>query len=564
MELWSMLFFEDDHHKTEDFGRMLIERGILHNYTPNCTELSKTFLVLRPLKEPRVLNSFVKCPAPQKSTSNQTETDDTTASIMTNPMEVLLHLSRLMDEICATDYRENWHMYHEFETGVCQLQVLPFPSDQRERVTFVLNLYNMAVRHAVICCGERRWNWPTDLEALHAFFSKIGYTINGTWVSLAELQAILYGNTGVVMPQLLSERSRFFRRWSCRPHTDSLDLAPYYATKVIQTDPRLLFAMSFGTLGSPAVATIYPNRLHEGLQTAGEVFAREHVKITEHGVELPVLTGWFRHDLGGTPDLALHFLLPFLSVEQMRGLDDLWRCGAIDIKFSREHNWKAGLVPLSPSSANKMPPTDAAISVSLSSNQMSTGIALADIRETDEGKVVSEQAASVSQSSKGTKALNFSDKASLLEEFSIEAAPELLYPGPEDMIDPTPLQSPSASIAASKSQQKTSPSSALSSSSNFGKTSLARQSTSNKPTLLRRLWGRYPSVGDFAPRRPGLHDKTETHSYDDDDDDYNQSIYSKFAGDDYSDAGGSFFQSVVSEITYGSEFQDIMGRRLRR
>ena len=69
LELWSILFFEDHHADVTEFGKMLIERGIVHNYTPKCTDFSKTFLVLQPLKEPRVLNSFIQW-TPESSSSS--------------------------------------------------------------------------------------------------------------------------------------------------------------------------------------------------------------------------------------------------------------------------------------------------------------------------------------------------------------------------------------------------------------------------------------------------------------------------------------------------------------
>ena len=62
MQLWSMLFFEDPHADVTEFGRMLVERGVVNNYTPDCDDFAKTVLVLQPLKDPHVLNSFVEWP----------------------------------------------------------------------------------------------------------------------------------------------------------------------------------------------------------------------------------------------------------------------------------------------------------------------------------------------------------------------------------------------------------------------------------------------------------------------------------------------------------------------
>lgn len=539
MELWSILFFEDHHADVTEFGRMLIEMGIVHNYTPKCTDFAKTFLVLQPLKEPRVLNSFIQWP----SGSGDNRTTLSPNMEETDPMDVLLRLSRLMDEICATDYRANLHLYHEFEIGCCQLQALPLPSDQRERVTFLLNLYNMAVRHAVICCDERQWSWPMDLESLHAFFRKMGYNIDGTWVSLAELQTVLYGNTEIVVPPLVSEPVGFWKRWSFCPSGDAASAvnmsSQHYAHSTIQTDSRLLFAMTLGIKASPSVATVYPHRLEEGLQTAAEVYAREQLTITNQGVILPALTSWFRHDLGdGTATMVLHYLLPFLSVEQMRALDELWQRDILEVKFGHsDDDWKTGLNTLiSPPSSSKP-----------GNKQSDTPSPL-----TKEEVSVPEQAQKeISVTPKSLLGIR-KKSVSAVEEFSLSPAPELLDPA-SDIIDPAPLLSPRSTASShnhkhNHSQQQSTK-------------SFARQTSFHqKPgVLLRRLWGRYPSVGDFGLRRPGTVDKTETH-YDDDDYDDVDSMDDGALSED----GHSFFQSVVSEITYGSEFQDLLSRRSKR
>ena len=467
-------------------------------------------------------------------------------------MDVLLRLSRLMDEICATDYRANLHLYHEFEIGCCQLQVLPLPADQRERVTFLLNLYNMAVRHAVICCDERQWSWPEDLESLHAFFCKTGYTIDGNWVSLAELQAVLHGNTEIAMPPLVSQRVGFWKRWSlCRPGDAATAVSgsssQYYADSTIRTDARLLFAMTLGIKASPSVATVYPHRLEEGLQTAAEVYAREHVKITDKGVVLPPLTSWFRHDVGedGTAKMVLHSLLPFLGVDQMRTLDELWQICIFDVKFGgNEDDWKPALNTLSG-------PSSSSSSEAVRSNKKK--VPAPSLQEELSLPEQSQKDISVSPKS----LMGFRKKAtSVTEEFSLSPAPELMDPASE-IIDPTPLLSPPSLAASSNynSSNKQQPS----------KSAVTRQTSFHqKPgVLLRRLWGRYPSVGDFAPRRPGgLLDKTET-QYDDDDDD-DDDMEGDMDDGALSDDGHSFFQSVVSEITYGSEFQDLLSRRSKR
>jgi hypothetical protein len=434
-----------------------------------------------------------------------------------------------MDEICQSDYRANLHLYHEFEIGCCQLQVLGFPADQRERVTFVLNLFNLAVRHAVICCEERKWTWPTRLEGLAALFSKIGYKINGIWVSLAELQASLYGNTEFVLPLVTSRTGRFFwQRWSCR--RDSVDSQAEYAyvSRVVRTDPRLVFAMTFGTKSSPTVSTLYPNRLEEGLQAATEDYVRANIDISDKGIQLPALLGWFRHDFGGFPEAVLHFLLPYMKVQQMQALEGLWDRNVLDVSFDRHHDWKSGLAAVPP-------PMTTSTEASTPEAPVTESPVLADIPKPP-----------------GLPPIPFADKDDQSPMF--------------DLVDPTPLQFAMETSAPDASSKATSTRKSLASSKRLAR-QLSKKSAllppagsslhSQKP-LLRRLWGRNPSVGDFAPRRPGSFiDPSETmvdHD-DEDEDDYQDAM---------SDDGHSFFQSVVSEITFGSEFQDLLRRRSKR
>jgi hypothetical protein len=48
------------------------------------------------------------------------------------PLQSLLRLSRLMDEIYKTNYDYDLKLYHKFEINVCQLQVIPVPNDPVE------------------------------------------------------------------------------------------------------------------------------------------------------------------------------------------------------------------------------------------------------------------------------------------------------------------------------------------------------------------------------------------------------------------------------------------------
>ena len=486
-DLWSSLYCESAREDVTEFANVLIEKGIVHNYTPKCTDLRKSFLVLRPLKDPYVLNSFVEW-----SSGTQTDKD-------TDPYGFVLNLSELMDKICKTDYRENLQLYHKFEMECCQLQTLTFPEDLMQRVAFTLNVYNMAVRHAVICCHERQWTWPTDLESLHALFKKLCYNINGECVTIAALQAILYSNEKFRMPKLVPQPAGFWKLFSlCRGDSSpSTGTSYYYRDSIIATDTRLLFAMTLGIKGSPSVKTIYADRLEEALETATKVYAREHIKITSDGVELPALTGWFRKEMGETAGEVLYYLLPYINREQMDFLHDNFERDVMQAWFGHgEDDWKPGFSTL----------TTETIIEGMNADEIIDALVAPPIG---------------------------ADKPSQdQDEFSLPPAPELTDPA-SDFMDQTALYLP-RNLMPSKSSKS------LKSQSSFG--------------IIRRLWGRNPSVGDLAPDRPGVLDKTET----DYDEDITLDDRSLFRSD------GSMFRSDLSEITFGSDFQDLsLGRRRR-
>lgn len=306
---------------------MLIARGILHNYTPNCEDFANCFLVLQPLQEPRVLNTFVRWP------TNHVE------SRQEDPMDVILRLSRLADEVCnKPGDRRNLPLFHELEEAVAQLQVIGFPSRPIEKVTFALNLFNLVIRHAMIVAQSRGWTWPQRLDELEAFFSRIGYNVGGDWISLAELQTSLYGRSGQESPVLVAERPRWWRL-----HCQGGEKDLHYLSPMVHTDPRILMAISFGCLSSPKVETVYPNRLEEGLQTAAEIYCQQHVLVGFDRVVLPALLSWHRADFGTDPEQVLRSILPYLSVLQLRQLQDLHEAGRIQVGFDESFRWKCGV-----------------------------------------------------------------------------------------------------------------------------------------------------------------------------------------------------------------------------
>lgn len=436
LEAWAGLFFENClDERVVNFAYLLMDRGMLHSYTPRQQlhrNVRDAWLVLQPLLEPHVLNSLVRWTT-SVSTTTASDTIVVHGAVRgsqdieleapgaeEDAMDVVLRLSRDMDLICdfftsakhdsAGDYyydfvnEESHHEYshqhrqvqdrfQKFEHDVCELQVIRWPEQPTEKLAFALNLFNLIVRHAMILSRnsglenalsvlqreEFRWmDWPRQLQDVPEFFSQIGYCVGGAWISAAALQIQLYGqqrtspnsengnmprsnkrrrldwkimfpkgkSSPSTLPKLVGSKSHWWSRLSCRDMQAVLPGVIHYEAPVVSFDPRILFAMTWGTRSSPAIATIFPNKLFEGLQAAAEQYCSTHVRVDmeQRTVTLPPLLSWFRADFGYLPEQVLFNVLTYLSPEQLASVCVLRDLGNFSIVFDdSSYIWEPGL-----------------------------------------------------------------------------------------------------------------------------------------------------------------------------------------------------------------------------
>lgn len=390
------------------FIRGLLQRGILHSYTTH-DDWEEAFVVPQPLRTPQVLNTFLTWPGPTslKGTaqpsplshwgSHSHDTTCTTANTTTplpqskatdDPMDIILRLSHQMDELCmplfgTTSTMPEPSAVEEFEVAVCQLQQVPFPTHPVEHVTFALNLFNLILRHAMLLTLQGRarggWVWPSTLEELQPFLQQLGYHVaGGQWISLAQLQASLYGLDGTDSlarlrangHRIAPENSRRRPKGSQGDISDSVRarnrtpmtrrnnlwqrfklggrnterVAKYQVQRpqpIIRTDPRILFVTTWGTASSPRASTVYADTLHESLQSAAEDYCRQHVQVLADGqVILPELLSWYCDDFGGqSPHQVLQGIRPYLSFQQKQQLQ---ASSDLKVKFAQDFCWVCG------------------------------------------------------------------------------------------------------------------------------------------------------------------------------------------------------------------------------
>jgi hypothetical protein len=304
------------------------------DWTPECADLSSTYLVMYHYCQPHVINTLIQWPLDESM-------DD-------DPMHVILRLSRDMDEICIWENYQRKDkvfvaLYKSLEEKICQLQVMHFPENNVEHVTFGLNLYNLIIRHAMIMAPKRQWRWPSNLEEFEAFTHHIGYDVGGEIVTLAYLRESLLGTKGQKPVGLVASEPSIWERLSCCGGPTKLrDL--HYDGPVVRTDHRILFATSFGCHSSPSVSTVYPNNLSEGLRSASEMYCQQHVTIRGNRIILPAVLSWFRADFGNDPDAVVKSVGRFLLPDDLAAVVEQTKAGVkFQVVFDESFDWQPGI-----------------------------------------------------------------------------------------------------------------------------------------------------------------------------------------------------------------------------
>lgn len=359
--LWKEMFGEHAKVGIDDgiwmqFGRSLIEYGIIHSYTPLGSDFRQLLLVLQPLRDTRSLNRLLQWP-------QKTETPPADEA-----MSIILRLSAMMDNIFRLNSSDmlNHPRYLSFQESVCELQNIQVPHEPKSNSVFTLNLHNLIVRNAMIqsTSNDPKWTWPTSLEQFNIFSEKIGYTVAGEFVSVATLRICLFGGKlGTHLPKLAASRSSSYSSKSRFPNIPfccaNVTMGAHFAGSVVDSDVRVLMAMAWGTQSAPHVQTIHPDRLEKELQAAAASFCQTQVAINGSTVELPALLSWFRMDFGKSPAAVLRRIKDFLSEEQKSMVRNRFQSKELVIKFQADcpSEWKCNFAV--PHQAGKVSATHA-------------------------------------------------------------------------------------------------------------------------------------------------------------------------------------------------------------
>lgn len=275
-------------------------KSVVYSKTPNTNNITLIFVDndsilyrLSSFSNPRVLNSM-------RSWTDRVDP---------NPNRLVLHLKEMLDKVIQAASKDNEQgkidyllanknqLFHTFQEATCELQKIDMKKmDQKTRLAFGINLYNLMILHAFIQLGI-----PTSNYQRSSFFSNVGYNVGGHIFSFNELEhGVLRGNRKV--PYALSH--------SFSSTDDRL------AISLDKVDPRIHFALNCGANSCPPINKFKPESIDEELRIVSESFQEsdENVLVDDinHVLTLSMIYKWYMDDFSSSKSQLAQFIIRFL------------------------------------------------------------------------------------------------------------------------------------------------------------------------------------------------------------------------------------------------------------
>lgn len=282
------------------------------------SDSQQLFFRLQPYRQPSVLNSFCVW----------------TDRVDPNFMAIVGRLKKLMDKIESraaspktgiVDYQvaESDPHYLLFEEQVCELQEICLPCIGEEaRRAFMINLYNLMVKHAYIKVGVPK----TSLKRA-SFFANLSYNVGGTLLTFSDIEhGILRGNK--------------HPPYHCRKPFKSGDKR---ADLVLPLDPRVHFALNCGAKSCPPVKDFTVPDIDKQLDTVSEAFVSDdgNVSIDEENntLALSMIFHWYRADFADAKSKLPIFIVEYLHGDRKKSFLRMMASGKkIRIEF-KPYDW---------------------------------------------------------------------------------------------------------------------------------------------------------------------------------------------------------------------------------
>ena len=248
--------------------------------------------------------------------------------------EVAIELRALMNELKALAYdaEKNQFDYHAVRNSAqyielqrCAARLVTFDpvvlTNDKERLAFWVNVYNVLMVHAVIAFGIQTTVWQDK-----GFFRRAAYRIHGWRVSADEIEhGILRRNRlppYMPLPVFISNDTR--RAWS--PST---------------VDTRIHTALNCASRSCPPIAAYASAQLDAQLDLAARAFVNATTQLEMRADKSSILTlspifKWYAQDFGGREgilDFVARYWMNAQEAEQMRRAREMLR-----IKWAR-YDW---------------------------------------------------------------------------------------------------------------------------------------------------------------------------------------------------------------------------------
>jgi glutaredoxin len=216
--------------------------------------------------------------------------------------------------------------YGAFEEATCELRAIRLNqgelANEDARKAFLLNVYNVGVKHAFVNVGV-----PRNARERLAFYGSVGYNIGGKFYSLDDIEHGL----------LRANAPHPTKKFATKYFKD--DGAAKYALS--KRDARIHFALNCGANACPPIRAYSANKIDAQLDVAAEAFLNGTVAVDarKNEVRLSKIMQWYARDFGAGATEVLRFIAPRLKDESKVALETALTSGKIPRISYAEYDW---------------------------------------------------------------------------------------------------------------------------------------------------------------------------------------------------------------------------------
>lgn len=215
-----------------------------------------------------------------------------------------------------------------FEEATCELREIRLDegelANEEARKAFLLNVYNVAVKHAFVNVGV-----PQTRQDRSLFYGSVGYVIGGEFYTLDDIEhGLLRANAP--HPSRLFASTHFKSKGS-----------PQAKMALSKRDPRIHFALNCGANSCPPIRAYEASRIDAQLDLATSAFLSSTVSVDERKrlVTLSKIMRWYAKDFGKGNAEILTFVTKGLKGEAKSDLEALLAGGRMPRIGYTEYDW---------------------------------------------------------------------------------------------------------------------------------------------------------------------------------------------------------------------------------